>query len=307
MAIAFDAISSGSGSGAGPWTFSHTCSGSDRILWVIYGIQAGQAASAITYNGVALTPVHASAGTTPRLSVWYLINPDSGTNTISITPASSVGNTGSFVGVSYTGVDQSSPLGTGASAAATSATPSVVVTSDTDEVIFAAIVHHDPTNNTLVWTDENDRIQVGTGSGTSFVRTSGADEAGAASVTISAALTGAEAWKIWAQPMIPADVVTPASFKPRFMDLTFGVHKKTKLKGLRSGLTAASGPLGTTMLVTKAVRPKTNMSTRAELMLVTKKGRASGLTALGLSHRDGIVPSVSGLALFYTYNQPWNK
>lgn len=85
MAVAYD-NSSNSGSLTGSSTsFSHTTSGSGRLLLVGVYQQSGSVSS-ITYNGVALT----SLATTSlfgaiRMTVYYLLAPASGSNTVAVT------------------------------------------------------------------------------------------------------------------------------------------------------------------------------------------------------------------------------
>lgn len=109
MAIAYDNSSkafAGNGSGYTNWT--HTCTGTNLILLV--GIMEGHntlGVTGITYNGVALTKIsNFSQGSSDTVSLWYLINPTTGTNTIAVTGT----NTSSSIynsAISYTGVKQS--------------------------------------------------------------------------------------------------------------------------------------------------------------------------------------------------------
>lgn len=103
MAIAFDAQSSDSGNGA-TLSWSHTCSGTDRVLVVSVGYlgDASKLVSGITYNGVALTNVRADEIEDKAQSqIWYLENPDAGTYDIEVTFSSAVEAVGA--GVSLTG------------------------------------------------------------------------------------------------------------------------------------------------------------------------------------------------------------
>lgn len=102
MAIAFDSYAVGNGSSK---TWSHTCSGLSRILIVnILDYDDGyDTVTAVTYNGVSMTKFGTTGG---YASPWYLINPATGTNTISVT---SPGAASAIIAqsVSYTGVKQS--------------------------------------------------------------------------------------------------------------------------------------------------------------------------------------------------------
>jgi len=147
MAIAFDAESN---SAAGGWTgsngttlsWSHTCTGTDRILLVgatgYYTSGGPRSVTGITYNGVALTKINSINGTADGISqsndLWYLVAPATGSNTITIT-WSGAAQYASGSGMSYTGVAQTSPIDSNAtgqssstgSGAATSLTLSTTV------------------------------------------------------------------------------------------------------------------------------------------------------------------------------------
>lgn len=107
MAIAFDNSTNGGSSGSGTsHTFSHTCSGSDRILFV-YVRMAGTTdrVTAITYNGVSMTKIDAQFGiNNTGTTLYYLIAPATGSNTVAITKEDSAT---SALAVSYTGAKQS--------------------------------------------------------------------------------------------------------------------------------------------------------------------------------------------------------
>lgn len=105
--IAFDAGAKNTSNTASP-SWSHTCSGLNRILWV--GIVGGftvDNVSGVTYNSVAMTQAVkvANFGSGNRYCyLYYLVNPDTGTNTVQVTTTSSdcVG----CCSTSYTGVKQ---------------------------------------------------------------------------------------------------------------------------------------------------------------------------------------------------------
>lgn len=112
MAIAFDnsAGSTTLSSSHTSKTYSHTCSGSDRII--IGGIgtfdsTGGNQVSGATYNGVALTElIEVSSQPNTYHSMWYLINPSTGTNNVSFTFSAQTFSW--IVSASYTGVNQTS-------------------------------------------------------------------------------------------------------------------------------------------------------------------------------------------------------
>lgn len=107
MAIAFDTTTLG-GVGSSSWT--HVCTGSNLFLAVVVQDTAGgsNVISGVTYNGVSMTsngtPTADSNG--DKLWMFYLINPASGSNTVSISYSSS-GTFARGCSASYTGVKQS--------------------------------------------------------------------------------------------------------------------------------------------------------------------------------------------------------
>lgn len=109
MAIAFDADdgSSDTGGAATSLTYSHTCSGTDRILFVSVGLNTnGDNVTGVTYNGVAMTQIAtATANASNRSYLYYLINPATGSNNVvvSLGSASNVYSSSA----SYTGAKQS--------------------------------------------------------------------------------------------------------------------------------------------------------------------------------------------------------
>lgn len=147
MAIAFDAESNSGttgwpAAGTSTLTWSHTCTGSNRILIVGVGLYAQDnivtTTSGVTYNGVAMTLINSISGTADALkqdtSLWYLINPATGANNIVATSSRAIQYHWGG-GTSYTGVTQSSPIDSSAtgqsgatgSTAATSLTVSTIV------------------------------------------------------------------------------------------------------------------------------------------------------------------------------------
>lgn len=109
--IAFDAVSQGSAN-AGTVSFSHTTSGSNRILIALivgFDSNSGPNINSVSYNGTSMTQVLqlSSPSATTQYGLYYLINPTSGAHTFS----ASSGGTGSLnvtaFTLSYTGALQS--------------------------------------------------------------------------------------------------------------------------------------------------------------------------------------------------------
>ena len=109
--IAYDTKTTAAQNPASSLTWSHTCSGDNRILFVCAQNNSSglNHISGITYNGVALTKINEIVGGLPGvLSLWYLINPPTGAHNIVIT---AVNGTWALmgIGISYTGVAQTQP------------------------------------------------------------------------------------------------------------------------------------------------------------------------------------------------------
>ncbi|MGA7751397.1 MAG: C25 family cysteine peptidase [Candidatus Sulfotelmatobacter sp.] len=126
--VAVDATTSSNaeltGTGTKKLTFNHTTTGTNLLLIVGVSInitnQTTTTVTGVTYNGVALTSIgaHNDAGNTRRVEMWYLLNPPTGTNSTVVSVNIPANRT---VGVAagattFTGVDQTVPLGTFVSA-----------------------------------------------------------------------------------------------------------------------------------------------------------------------------------------------
>lgn len=139
--IAYDAGTAATSGTGTSYTFSHTTTGTNRGLSVCVFMFNSPitTVSSVTYAAVGLTQVGSATLTfggasTLRLEQWFLANPASGANNVVITPSASTSTIYGFVN-SYTGVNQSTPVGTGnnASQVAGNGPVSVNVTSATGE------------------------------------------------------------------------------------------------------------------------------------------------------------------------------
>ena len=194
MALAIDAVTNASGSGAGPFTWSHTCAGSDRVLVVgISYYDSGDTVSAITYNSVAMTVVGSSTVSNGQctVSLYRLIAPATGSNTVSVTFTGSVFDfkAGS---ISFTGADQTTPLGAANTATGSSTTPSVNITSATGEIVLdtIAIVH----SGTL--TVDGSQAQRWNGTGGGFIKGAASTEDGSTTTTMSWSNSSSQDWAL---------------------------------------------------------------------------------------------------------------
>lgn len=116
MAIAVDNKTSSETTAAGTsLTFSHTCTGSDLILFVIAATSNTNSSpngiTSATYNGVAMTKSAGNWGpSNGSAAVFYLINPATGAHNVVVNRSGFGTQTFGATAISYTGVAQASPI-----------------------------------------------------------------------------------------------------------------------------------------------------------------------------------------------------
>lgn len=211
--VAFDAVTPVSGlSGASGFTTSATATGANRLALVGYGfvVGAGSTVATITYGGVSMSRVGADAtrsdfngGTfTGFAGIWQLVAPATGSQTVILT-ASGGGTLFGAAGIcTYTGVDQTTPLGTPVSANGSSTTASAVVTGTlSGNAVFASLLYDigagipSPNNNSRYLNDN-----AGTG-GIGFTG-GGQDAAGGGSITSSWTKATSKPWAVQAVELL---------------------------------------------------------------------------------------------------------
>jgi hypothetical protein len=152
MAIAFDASTNGNFVSGTTRTFSHTCTGSDRILFVEAVInEATDKITGVTYSGVSMTRIATVNPTANRrLYLYYLIAPATGANNVVITASSSTaigGNAASYTGVAQSGTiidvsttatDTTSPIATSLTTTIDNTWTILCTTQDTTTVFSAS-------------------------------------------------------------------------------------------------------------------------------------------------------------------------
>lgn len=190
MAIAFDAASS-STANASTVTFSHTCSGSDRVLVVGTSHRYNNKTTSVTYNGVNLTKWSENINSNIcGTQLWYLVAPSTGANNIIVTQSSTERI---VVGASsWTGVNQTTPLGTAVLQNGTSSSPSVNVSSSSSEVVIDVLAALDDAGITAtVGTSQTQRWNDSAASGGIAIQGCGSSETGASTTTMSWSLSAA--------------------------------------------------------------------------------------------------------------------
>ena len=104
MSIARDSNSSIGISSASSLTWSHTCSGSNRILFVWGYVEGSNTLTGCTYNAVSMTQITFVTTSGRSLYAYFLVAPATGANNIVLTNSGTSGMTG--LAISYTGARQ---------------------------------------------------------------------------------------------------------------------------------------------------------------------------------------------------------
>ena len=125
-----------------------TLAGADRLLLVgvSFGANLGETVDSITYNGDSLIlagEIDHADGDKARVEVWYLVAPDVGTDLdLDITYTGDNHSGVTYGVVSFTGVDQLSPLGGFFAAQGNSNSPSVTSTSADGDLVLGVVAAH---------------------------------------------------------------------------------------------------------------------------------------------------------------------
>lgn len=206
MAVAYDAASSSSGVSVATLTWSHTCSGSDRVLYALLEFDAtAVTVSSVTYNGAALTSVGRVAGAGSFggvVEIWRRIAPSTGANNIVANFSANTDIVGG--GHSFTGADQTTPNGTFTSATGTSTAPSVSITSASDEIVIDGVLHTHSTGGTPTLSVGAGQTQRWNATPSVWIVGGGSTEAGAGSVTMSWTASPSDPWAIAGVSVKPA-------------------------------------------------------------------------------------------------------
>ncbi len=142
------AASSNTGRTVSTHSFSYDSglSGSNRILMVgvSYRNKDRETVSSVTYGGQAMTQVGTAKSDTDsspdgQIYIFRLLNPPTGINTLLVTWNSALDEGGVVGAITYAGVDQTTPLGTFASADGNSTAPAVTVTSASNQLVFGVV------------------------------------------------------------------------------------------------------------------------------------------------------------------------
>lgn len=198
MAVVYD-TSTESDSGAtsvSTLTFSHTTTtNSNRVIFVAvyYPAPIASYVTAVTYNGVSLTKIDSAqanpgVGTGRAVDLWYLIAPATGAHNVVITTSSANSN---LIGVAttFSGVSQTTAIGTSAKNTSTSATSlAATTTGSTSNDIVLGVGHTRSSGTSGVGAGQTKQYTFTIQSNETFF---GSTQAGASSVTTTLTQSGA--------------------------------------------------------------------------------------------------------------------
>src|SRR5438876_1071828 len=199
-AVAVDNVTSSTfNTGNSTFSFNHAVgSGANRLLIVGVTDDNNRGVPSVTYNAVAMTAIGSKSNGNLLVSMFRTVNPPSGTFAVKVTWGGG-NNVGEVGAISFTGVDQTTPLGTFVTASASTTTPTVNVTSAAGELVVDTV---GATGGTLtVEASQTQRWNL-----TQTVRGGGSTEAGAATVTMSWSLGTSNSWATIAVPVKPAKI-----------------------------------------------------------------------------------------------------
>ena len=145
MAIALDTTTQGTTTSTSPLTWNHTCTGSNLVLIVgvaVSAVSADPNCSGVTYNGTSLTLLGSKRAVFiyGQVSLWYLLNPSTGSNQVSVAFSGTTDKSCHAGATSWTGVAQTGQPDAVAGSTATTQNPSVTVTTVADNCWCIGIV-----------------------------------------------------------------------------------------------------------------------------------------------------------------------
>ena len=197
--IAVGSASDGTTAGS-TMTISHTtAAGSDRLMVVGVSINNDdfETVLGITYNGAAFTFVGQETNADDaRVEIWYLVAPDTGTHNAVITFNADLTRFAVAGVITFTGVDQATPLGTFASNQATSAGPATVTVPAASGDLVLGVFSGETFDSVAVDPPADEQWNLSEPVGASFEEFgAGATDAGASpNVTISFSLGSNDHW-----------------------------------------------------------------------------------------------------------------
>lgn len=137
-----DTMQSTSAGNVASLSWTHTASGSHRL--VVVGLSwglGGATVTSATYGGVAMTEIGTRNNTTKniRASLYMLVAPPTGAQVVVVTFSGGVGDHAFGGSVSFTGVDQTTPVGPFASSVGGGPAIATTLASGSNEVVIDAV------------------------------------------------------------------------------------------------------------------------------------------------------------------------
>jgi len=194
VAVNIDAVSTNAGDAAF-FSHTHTISGSNRLLVVAVELDNGRTLSNVRYAGQSLTFVSGltHAGGKPRVEIWRFLNPPTGTNSVTVNVQGGADKV-TIGAISYTGVDQATPITGVTTASGTSTNPNLTVASQVNDLVqdaMASIAAGAPTvgsGQTQRW-----NLEMG-GPGVSDHYGAGSTKPGSSSVSMNWTISEIKEW-----------------------------------------------------------------------------------------------------------------
>lgn len=222
MSVAYDTVgpsSLGTATTGTSLSWSHTCSGTNRLL--VVSINVGAASDDVettaTYNGVSMTSAGRVASNNQidgYTQLFYLVAPATGSNTVTVTSTLSKSLVGGSI--SFTGVDQTSPVSNITTNFGSGAAPVINVTSDYGNMVVDSLCagsNINSSNQDLRW---RDNVNTASGAGNGAQTTAPGQGTVNITYSISNDWWGIIAININASPVTThptlASTNTPASF-----------------------------------------------------------------------------------------------
>ncbi len=172
MVIAFDNKTDSGNIVISPFTFSHVCTGSQLalIVCIAYADNNPSAISAVSYNGVAMARAVINSVNFVGAEMWYLANPATGSNTVSITGGNNLSGCAA-IALSFTGVDSSVLDGTnGSNGNSTSISTSLTTNIANSWVVDCASVNNNGSSPITISVNASQTQRSNTTNGTTSTR-----------------------------------------------------------------------------------------------------------------------------------------
>src|SRR5450432_2087508 len=163
------------------------------------GTTACGTATSVTYNGAALTFAGASTNGTVRTEIWYLVAPTAGSHSVVVTAPVASDVTASSI--SFTGVDQTTPVGTFVSNLGTGTTAAVVATTAVGDPVVDIVGAVTTTAPTIAGTTQTLRNANNTSSGVNHIVSGQSTAYGQAAPITMSWVTPNVDWAIAALPI----------------------------------------------------------------------------------------------------------